>query len=297
VADTHIQQWKEHRKSHWLTQAWSEGFLEALRALDPSGVAADLQLEVQDPNPALWAAWGEPLWLQLTCDAAEGASITAGCTRETAHEIAKIISAGSDSGDENPPGAYQELLGQAAGFLGTAASAKLKKVVRLDAPTACSPLAADEAALGIEFLFRIAETNHLLALVPNVSMLAAIAAAVQGKASQEEPAEAAPKAGPVSSDKGGGPVLSQNAQYNLELLLEVELDLSVSFGETVLPLQDVLKLASGSIVELNRSAADPVDLLVNNSVIARGEVVVVDGNYGVRVTGIVSRKERIQSIF
>jgi flagellar motor switch protein FliN/FliY len=56
-------------------------------------------------------------------------------------------------------------------------------------------------------------------------------------------------------------------------------------------------LASGSIVELNRSAADPVDLLVNNSVIARGEVVVVDGNYGVRVTEIVSRKERIQSIF
>jgi flagellar motor switch protein FliN/FliY len=96
---------------------------------------------------------------------------------------------------------------------------------------------------------------------------------------------------------GVGPLLSQTAKYNLELLLEVELDLSVSFGETVLPLQDVLKLASGSIVELNRSAADPVDLLVNNSVIARGEVVVVDGNYGVRVTEIVSRKERIRSIF
>ncbi len=61
-------------------------------------------------------------------------------------------------------------------------------------------------------------------------------------------------------------------------------------------LEDVLKLASGSIVELNRSATDPVDVLVNDAVIARGEVVVVDGNYGIRVTEVVSRKERIRSI-
>ena len=84
---------------------------------------------------------------------------------------------------------------------------------------------------------------------------------------------------------------------NFDLLLEIEMQLGVSFGRTHLPLEEVLKLSSGAIVELNRSVSDPVDVLVNDAVIARGEVVVVEGNYGVRITEIVSRRERIRSIF
>jgi flagellar motor switch protein FliN/FliY len=80
------------------------------------------------------------------------------------------------------------------------------------------------------------------------------------------------------------------------MLLDVDLELSVSFGHTTLVLQEVLKLSSGSIVELNRSANDPVELLVNNAVVARGEVVVVDGNYGIRITEVVSARERIRSL-
>ncbi len=64
-----------------------------------------------------------------------------------------------------------------------------------------------------------------------------------------------------------------------------------------MPLDDVLKLSVGSIVELNCQASDPVEVLVNDTVIARGEVVVVDSNYGVRITDVSSRKERIQTIF
>jgi len=296
VADTHTQQWKRERKSHWLTEAWSRGLLQSLLALDLSGTAVDAQLEAQEPNPALWAEWRQPLWLQLACDAAEGASLTVGCTNETAQAIAGVITGEPDADDQIVRETYQELLGQAAAALATTASAKLKRGIGFNAPSPGAPVASGEADLGVEFRFRIAETNHLLALVPNVSMLDALAVPEQGRASSNP---AAPALNPVPAlpEISDGPALSQNAKYNLELLLEVELDLSVSFGETVLPLQDVLKLASGSIVELNRSATDPVDLLVNNSVIARGEVVVVDGNYGVRVTEIVSRKERIRSIF
>ena len=76
----------------------------------------------------------------------------------------------------------------------------------------------------------------------------------------------------------------------LDLLMEVELPVSVSFGRAELPLRDVLKLNSGSIVELNRTITDPVEIIVNNCVIARGEVVVVDGNYGVRIQQVVSRE-------
>ena len=80
------------------------------------------------------------------------------------------------------------------------------------------------------------------------------------------------------------------------MLLDVDLELSVSFGHTTLVLEEVLKLSSGSIVELNRSANDPVELLVNDAVIARGDVVVVDGNYGIRITEVVSPRERIRSL-
>jgi flagellar motor switch protein FliN/FliY len=63
--------------------------------------------------------------------------------------------------------------------------------------------------------------------------------------------------------------LSPHARQNLEMLLDVDLELSVSFGKTTLVLQEVLKLSSGSIVELNRSASDPVELLVNDSVVGK----------------------------
>ena len=67
-------------------------------------------------------------------------------------------------------------------------------------------------------------------------------------------------------------------------------------GRAELPLRDVLKLNSGSIVELNRTISDPVEIIVNNCVIARGEVVVVEGNYGVRFHQVVSREERLRTL-
>ncbi len=83
---------------------------------------------------------------------------------------------------------------------------------------------------------------------------------------------------------------------SLDLLLDVELPVSISFGRAQLPLKDVLKLTTGAIVELNRTITEPVELLVNNCVIARGEVVVIEGNYGVRIDEIVSREHRMRSI-
>lgn len=81
-----------------------------------------------------------------------------------------------------------------------------------------------------------------------------------------------------------------------ELLLDVELPVSVSFGRAQVPLKDVLKLTTGSIVELNRSISEPVEVIVNNCVIARGEVVVVEGNFGVRVHQVISRQERLRTL-
>jgi flagellar motor switch protein FliN len=78
--------------------------------------------------------------------------------------------------------------------------------------------------------------------------------------------------------------------------LEVDLPVSVSFGRAQLPLKDVLKLSIGSIVELNRTLTEPVEVIVNNCVIARGEVVVVEGNYGVRIQEVISREKRLRTL-
>ena len=82
----------------------------------------------------------------------------------------------------------------------------------------------------------------------------------------------------------------------MDLLLDVELPVSVSFGRTEIPMKDVLKLTTGSIVELNRNINEPVEVLVNHCLIARGEVVVVEGNYGVRIQQIISRTDRLRSV-
>jgi len=82
----------------------------------------------------------------------------------------------------------------------------------------------------------------------------------------------------------------------MDLLLDVELPVSVSFGRAELPLKDVIKLTTGSIVELNRSVSEPVEVIVNNCVIARGQVVVIEGNYGVRIDQIISRQERLRTL-
>lgn len=80
-----------------------------------------------------------------------------------------------------------------------------------------------------------------------------------------------------------------------DLLLDVSLPVSVSFGKTSLQLREVLKLNTGSIVELDRFVTEPVDVVVNDCIIARGDVVVVDGNYGVRIRQLASREDRLRT--
>ena len=74
--------------------------------------------------------------------------------------------------------------------------------------------------------------------------------------------------------------------YNLNLVMDVELNVSLRFGQRRMPLSDLLELSSGSIVELDRTIDEPVELYLDGKLIARGEAVVVDGNYGLRVTEI-----------
>jgi flagellar motor switch protein FliN/FliY len=93
---------------------------------------------------------------------------------------------------------------------------------------------------------------------------------------------------------GGG--LTQADETNLNLLLDIPLKVTVELGRTKKQIKEILELSQGSIIELDKLAGEPVDILVNNKLIAKGEVVVIDENFGVRVTDIVSQWDRVQKI-
>jgi len=82
---------------------------------------------------------------------------------------------------------------------------------------------------------------------------------------------------------------------NLAALLDVQMAVSIQFGETEMLLEDVIKLGVGSIIELNSGVDEPVKLVVNGRCFARGEVVTVDAFYGIKITEITSVTERIKS--
>jgi flagellar motor switch protein FliN/FliY len=84
--------------------------------------------------------------------------------------------------------------------------------------------------------------------------------------------------------------ISENGK-NLDLLLNVSLQVTAELGKAKMNVRDILKLGTGSVVELDRLAGGPVDLLVNNKLVARGEVVAIDDNFGVRITELIDRPE------
>jgi flagellar motor switch protein FliN/FliY len=88
----------------------------------------------------------------------------------------------------------------------------------------------------------------------------------------------------------------QASPQNLSMLMDIPLKVTVELGRTKRQIKDILDLSPGSIIELDKLAGEPVDILVNNKLIAKGEVVVIDENFGVRVTDILSQWDRIQKL-
>jgi flagellar motor switch protein FliN len=85
-------------------------------------------------------------------------------------------------------------------------------------------------------------------------------------------------------------------ELNFDLLLGVNLSLTLRFGQRTLPLREILELASGSVIELDHEVQEPADLVLGDKVIARGHVVIVDGNYGLRITEVADARQRIGTL-
>lgn len=106
---------------------------------------------------------------------------------------------------------------------------------------------------------------------------------------QPEP-EAANLEGEISNKKKGGSGL------DLDFILDIPLSLTVEVGRSKLMIQELLQLGQGSVIELNKLMGEPFEVLVNDKLVARGEIVVVNDRFGVRLTDIISPAERVQTL-
>jgi flagellar motor switch protein FliN/FliY len=89
------------------------------------------------------------------------------------------------------------------------------------------------------------------------------------------------------------PATTEQTARNFDLLLDIPLEVTVELGRTRVALRELLALAAGSVIELGKLAGEPLDVLVNGRLVARGECVMVNDKFGVRLTDIVSRSERL----
>jgi flagellar motor switch protein FliN/FliY len=109
-------------------------------------------------------------------------------------------------------------------------------------------------------------------------------------------APAADTASNPASSVGGGDPAGIETPVNMEFLLDIPLEITVELGRTKMLINDMLKLGQGSVIELSKLAGESLEILANQKPIARGEVVVVNEKYGVRLTEVISPMERVEGL-
>lgn len=230
--------------------------------------------------PAPTASTEDRLWFAYSFAPVRFGSVTFVLARSTALALGHRLLAAKGRASEHEHHAIHamgHLMSQLATSLARRLSSRLNTPVESaeSADSKDAPVSADEFAIA----FASAENeSHLLTVSPSTVLIAALA-------------DAFSSASTTALAPGSFP-----APRNLDLLLDLEMPVSVSFGSTRLLLRDVATFAAGSIVELNRPVSEPVEIVVNNCSIARGEVVVVDGNFAVRIKQIISKQERLRSL-
>ncbi|WP_417357752.1 flagellar motor switch protein FliN [Gallaecimonas pentaromativorans] len=97
-------------------------------------------------------------------------------------------------------------------------------------------------------------------------------------------------------EAGDGPQLSAEEKRRLDTILDIPVTISMEVGRSKVTIRNLLQLNQGSVVELDRVAGEPLDVLVNGTLIAHGEVVVVNDKFGIRLTDVISQQERIKKL-
>ncbi len=142
--------------------------------------------------------------------------------------------------------------------------------------------------------FTLGDINSLLMFIVDEEVEKAFGA--QEASAPDTSSEAIPEAPSNASAPSSSAAFEADAGNNINLIMDVKLPVRVRIGGKKMLLRDVLSMDIGSVIELNQLANDPLDILVDNHVIAQGEVVIVDGNFGVQITTIGSKKDRLHQL-
>lgn len=207
-------------------------------------------------------------------------SLAAVIDEKSAHDLAGLLPGGAGSHDETAmSGVLRDLAIQVAGGLGRH-------------PAAGGPSVALEATPALDVLEPGPESISFDITTPDgFGLRVTTRAALEGASNLDAAAPDAP-----ASATPPGPRATPAAPANLGVILDIDLPLVVRFAQTSLTLQALSRLGPGSVLDLDRSVEDAVDVLVNGVPIARGEIVVVGGNYGVRITEVMNAVERMRAM-
>jgi flagellar motor switch protein FliN len=272
----------------WLAEEWGRQITRAVESMTGEPVLitfAPHQLAPSEIEPSqqelLW--WEQPL--SLGADS----KIWVGAGGRSWQEIGNRVLRGAGVDDATPEdvrSTYLEIVNQSLSAIASAISVRARKEISCVEGGTGTPAGGPDAGA---YAFEITLGDQAFPLL-------AVFARSLGDVSETH-AQPAAKAASHERAPAAGPAAQVGHAGSMDLLLDVELPVSVSFGRAQLMLKDVIKLTTGSIVELNRSLSEPVEVIVNNCVIARGEVVVVEGNYGIRIKQVISRQERLRTLY
>ena len=254
-------------------RALSDGFAAELAAVLGSRLAAEAAVTASLERP-------DPAWVvEARLDGAATGVLTLGLGAADAEAIARLLAEGDASAD--------------AGDVAQALRALCVEVVQAFARqplTSGLQLVAGDSRPGAQGVAGEV-VSYRLALTPEFSPLVTVWSRVERAAEAGTTAEAT-----TPEATAAGRRADRNHPANLDVILDIDLPLSVRFGESEMALEALTKLGPGSVIDLRRSPDDPVDVLVNGRLVARGEVVVVAGNYGVRILEVVSAADRMRTM-
>ena len=204
--------------------------------------------------------------------------------------------------DEDDLDATKEIVSNIMGAISTALTSQ-NDMPKLSLKVEDIEFISEDAEVNLEsyskmfvYQFALGAINSLMMFIIDENMESALSAS----SAQEEPKLMQDDEPDRSNNNSNNYVesisLNEGEKNNISLIMDVKLPVKVRIGTKKMLLKDVLNMDIGSVIELNQLANDPLDILVDDHIIAQGEVVIVDGNFGVQITTIGSKRERLQQL-
>ncbi len=264
-------------------QMWADSFSQVVGQITGSAVSCGVRTEAP---PDLTPPEEGDFWAGVTCSGALRGEMTLRFAGATVLRLAQIFMSEPATPEASPTADHREavveLLRQVSGIVSSTAKPRWGEVQLLVEPAAAAPSWSSAGT----FWLQIGEDGPA-SMAVEFGLSAALVAELKTEKAEVkagaapsvlDPASPLPSSAP-SPDAGQG-------TGALDLLMDVQLAMTLRFGTKRLLLREVLDLSPGAVVELDRKVQEPVDLLLDGRLVARGEVVVIDGNYGLRVTDV-----------